>query len=83
MSKAGALSAFVAQAEALAPLHGYVSGLLAPVPLLRVAALDVFGAARLSMGAFWAGNAAPGQASILQEVVAILVIVFGGETFLG
>lgn len=77
------LGALSTRAEALAPYYSYVPRLLTPVPWLSTPALDVFGAVRLSMGIYAVSLAAPGKASLLQELVGLWVVLFGGETFLG
>lgn len=83
-ARPGALTALTARAEALAPYYGsYVPRLLAPVPGLSTPALDVFGAVRLSMGIYAVSLATPGKANLLQELVGLWVVLFGGETFLG
>ncbi|GMK55945.1 hypothetical protein CspeluHIS016_0210010 [Cutaneotrichosporon spelunceum] len=74
-----------AAAEAIAPVYGYVPAFLAPLhPYAPVGALDIFGAARLSMGVNWVAADTNGRPRVtfLQEALGILVIVFGGETFL-
>lgn len=76
---------FAAAAESIAPVYGHVPALLAPLhPYAPVGLLDVFGAARLSMGVNWVASDTKGKprASFLQEALGILVVVFGGETFL-
>lgn len=89
MSKAslgtrGTLGTLSARAESLAPYYaGSVPRLLTPVPGLGTPALDVFGALRLSMGIYAVSLATPGKASLLQELVGLWVVLFGGETFLG
>ncbi|BEI92579.1 uncharacterized protein CcaverHIS019_0502070 [Cutaneotrichosporon cavernicola] len=76
---------FAAAAESIAPVYGNVPALLAPLhPYAPVGALDIFGAARLSMGINWVASDTKGRsrATFLQEALGMLVIVFGGETFL-
>lgn len=76
----------MSKAEALAPLFGYVPPLLAPVHwLCPVGILDIYSAHRLSVVVNWIASDTKGKAraSALQEVVGILVVLFGGETFLG
>lgn len=84
MSKS--LRSFAAAAESIAPVYGHVPTLLAPLhPYAPVGLIDVFGAARLSMGVNWVASDTKGKprASFLQEALGILIVVFGGETFLG
>jgi hypothetical protein len=81
------MSAFAAYAEQLAPAYGYVPALLAPRWPSPVGVLDVYSAHRLSVAVNWMatenGKRTDGRrASALQEVVGILVVLFGGETFL-
>lgn len=82
----------------LAQLNGYLPPFTAPThPLLPFGALDLFGAARLSMVINWIASGAfdppapvnekrkkgpKARASILQELFGLMVVVFGGETFL-
>jgi hypothetical protein len=80
-----AARSFAAAAESFAPVYGHVPALLAPLhPYAPVGALDVFGAARLSMGVNWVASDTKGRprASYLQEALGMLIVVFGGETFL-
>lgn len=81
-----ATRSFAAAAESMAPVYGHVPSLLAPMhPYAPVGVLDLFGAARLSMGVNWIASDTKGlpRASFLQEALGMLVVVFGGETFLG
>jgi len=82
----------------LAQLNGYLPRFLAPTHAwLPFGALDLLGAARLSMVINWIASGAfdppppanekrkkgpKPRASILQELFGLMVVLFGGETFL-
>lgn len=72
--------------ESLAALYSYVPAVTTPLHSLwlPVGLLDLYGAIRLSMAVNWIAGDTKGKprASALQEVIGILIIVFGGDTFL-
>lgn len=75
-----------ASVESLATLYDYVPVVCTPLnSWLPVGLIDLYGAIRLSMGVNWIASDTKGKprSTILQEVIGILIVVFGGETFLG
>lgn len=74
--------------EAFAPLYSdYLPALLTPVHGLfcPIGVLDVYGAIRLSVAVNWIASDTKGKprASALQELFGIMVVLYGGETFIG
>jgi len=78
---------YAAHIEYLAPAYGVVPALIAPRWPSPLGVLDLYGAHRLSVVVNWIATdngkrSAKARASALQEVVGILIVLFGGETFL-
>jgi hypothetical protein len=77
---------YAAYAESLAPAYAYIPPLLAPRWPFLVGVLDLYSAHRLSVVVNWIatenGQNRAKRATALQEIMGILVVLFGGETFL-